>query len=638
MKKLLTVLLSMALALSLAAPAFAAPADGAYTVDGEPAPVYTPGEAIPISAILDESLGVIGGQDGPTAIVTTTPEGLDPSDFSALLEEIAREGIGAAHLSPEQYLADHPGLEEQLKAGTYDYFAREYGDYWATPEEYMEALGITEEEFLDEMVWEQAWDLISEEAAQLRVNALKEALGGVPGQVGVMVNGAYVKFPDAAPEIAGGRTMVPVRALVETLGGEVDYNHGAVTFTMDGYAYEFAIGSATVKVSPTAGNDKDVPQPEDIEMDCAPYLKGGRTYVPIRFISEALGYEVGWDAEYETAILLDREALAAEIDKSFTIMNKVQAAANPVLEEGKIWSTDVKGGLSLTAFDTLNGSKTYKLDLAGKALVNNEAANGTCSITISDNAVDALLAQVLDAYWYLDGEDEEIELLRTVLTSLKDMEVIMTREGMVWVHAPILDELAGTDNVWLDTNLGAELGELMFAETDTATMGSVLAAMTGSDSVAAMAGLSQMTSYLDKLYGDDKFTTSGGVSTRTIGVDDLLALYDGMGLTEDDIAEAKAAFKEYEITMKVDGNGGATVAIKMETAPQAGVPGMRITMDVKQSGGNVAMDMSFHIANLGEATLTLTQTLKTTSEAPKAEPPEGATLVDMDNGAELLVP
>ena len=51
------------------------------------------------------------------------------------------------------------------------------------------------------------------------MDAIKTALGGVPGQIGVMVNGEYVKFPDAVPEVTGGRTMVPVRAIVEALGG-----------------------------------------------------------------------------------------------------------------------------------------------------------------------------------------------------------------------------------------------------------------------------------------------------------------------------------------------------------------------------------------------------------------------------------
>ena len=35
-------------------------------------------------------------------------------------------------------------------------------------------------------------------------------------------------------------------------------------------------------------------------LDAAPYLRNGRTMVPLRFISEALGADVQWDGELKT--------------------------------------------------------------------------------------------------------------------------------------------------------------------------------------------------------------------------------------------------------------------------------------------------------------------------------------------------
>lgn len=646
MKKLLALLLSVIMAMSLAVPAFAeeAPADGDpgfWLENWEPAPVYTPGDAIPISALLpesssDASLGIIGGADGPTTVISTGPAwtgglGVDLSTFYSLFAEVS-QNTEPVRLDTEQYLADHPGLEDELRANAYDYFAQAYGDYW-TVEEYMEFGELTEEEFLDEMVWMQVWELLNEEANQMAIDNQKEALGGVPGQVGVMVNGTYIKFPDAAPEVTDGRTMVPVRALVETLGGEVDYQDDVVTFTINGWAYEFAIGSITVKVDPTDDNDMDT-KPEDIVMDCAPYIKDGRTYVPVRFISEALGYEVGWDSQYETAILLDRAALAADVDKDFAILNRVQANRAPALEEGKSWSVDMKGGLSLTLFDTLNGNQTYKVDLTGNTLMNREAANGTCSLTISDNAIDALMEQVIGVNWAEYEDDEDVKLLRSVLTGLQDMEVIMTREGRMWFHAPILDELSGEKNVWAAMDMGAELGALMFAETDTTTVGSVLASMVSGGSVTEMVGFGETVKFMDRLYSDDCFTTSGGVSTLTIGVEELMALYEDMGLDLDEIGDV---WKEYNITMKVDGKGAVTGSIVMETSAQSGIPAIRITMNSTQSSERATVTMECHVANIGEAKLTLTTTQRTTSEAPKTEPPEGATIVDEDLAAAPLV-
>lgn len=526
MKKLTAILLSLVLALSLAVPAFA---DGP---DGPPAPE----DVIPISGVLDGLPGgIIGGADGPTAII---PGGIADPD------------------------------------------------------------------------------------------AFKTALGGVPGQIGVMVNGAYVKFPDAAPEISSSRTMIPVRALVETLGGEIGYQDGVVTFVLDGYAYEFTIGSTTVTVTPTADNNKDTPKPDDIVMDCAPYIKGGRTYVPIRFLSEALGYEVGWDGDFQTAVLLDRAALAAEIDKDFTILNKVQANQGVAMEEGKNYQADVKGNLTVTAFDTINGNKTYTADLAAKQIFNTEAANAQVSLKLSDNVKEDLVKLLISAN-APEGDTAAVnEQVGLLLDGLEDMELILTRKGLGWFRMASLDKLAGADNVWLGLDLGAELGELAFAQTGEATIGSALTGMLDENSVISVAALDYTVEMMAVLYGDDTFTTTGGVSTRTIGVDDLMALYEDLDLSADDLEEAKAAFKEYQITMKVDSKGGADVTCTVETAAQAGVPAIKLTMDAKQAGGNATLNMSLHVANLCEGKLTLTQTWGATTQTPEDQPPEGSTVVD----------
>ena len=571
MKKLLAFLLSAAMALTLAIPAMAAPED-----------------AVPISGAPDE-------------------------DFSWSTAEQA-------------YLDAHPGLEEQLRASAYDFFAREVAGSMS-PEEYMAYFEMTEEEFLDEMVLWQVSALLEADEERSWVDAIKTALGGVPGQIGVMVNGEYVKFPDAVPEVTGGRTMVPVRAIVEALDGEADMAGGKVTCKANDTSLTFTPGSSEVLVEYTGG---ELPGDGQIfPMDCAPYIKGGRTYVPVRFLGEILGYEVGWDGQFQTAVLLDRDELAARYDEHFTIMNRVQANRGLTMEEGKNYKADVKGNLTVTAFDTLNGNQTYKADLSASQILNSEAANAKLSLKLSDN----LRTMLKDS----TSTDPEVrERLDLVLDALENLELIVTEKGLGWLHAAALDEAAGEKNVWLGLDLGAEWGQLAFAQTGDATMGSVLAAMIDVDSVESLpTAVSPAAQLLYELYGDDKFTTSGGVSTRTIGLDDLLALYKDMGLTEADLAEAKAAFQEFSITMKVDSKGGVTMACAMQTAALDGVPGLKLAMDVKQDSGNAAISMTLHIANIGEGRLTLTQTWSTTSGKPQDQPPEGAIVVDP---AELLNP
>ena len=623
MKKLTAILLSLVLALSLAVPALAAPADGVYTVDGEPVPTYAPGGSVfvPVlpEASADEVLGIIGGADGPTAIVTT------PVDWGVVLDQSYMDPDAAIQWFTEK----HPERVAELRANVKDFYEQEYGEYW-TVEQYMEEFGVTEEEFLAEMVEEQLLRLYFDEGGQWIAQMQKEALGGVVGQLGVIVNGKYVQFPDAIPESNDGTTMVPVRALVEALGGEVDYEFAdqkdSVRLFIDKYTIDFTIGGTTA-VRHTRGTDTGEDD-KTIEMDCAPYIKDGRTYVPVRFIGEVLGYEVGWDPLYQTVVLMDRAALAAEIDQDFTILNKVQANKSISMEEGKNYQADMKGTVSLTRFDTLNGSKTYKADLTAKQLFNTEAASAQLSLKLSGNVMDELIGYLISS----NSPEEDIaavrEQMETVLDTLEDMEVILTREGPGWFRAAALDGLAGKDDVWLGFDLGGELGELSFASAGEATLGSVLAYMADKDSAPHYQSVLGMADLMAGLYSDDKFTTTGGISTLTIDLDTLLGLYDGLELSEEDIAEAKAAFKEYKIVMKVDAKGGAEMSVIMETAAQQGVPGMRIAMDITQAGGNVDMTMKYHIANLGEMELTLTSTQKAASDGPMTEPPEGATVVD----------
>lgn len=98
-----------------------------------------------------------------------------------------------------------------------------------------------------------------------------------------VINDTIVTIPDAAPYIANSRTYVPFRALGEAIGADVEWDNDArtVTYTLDGTEIVMTIGSTTYTVN---GVEKS--------MDVAPEITGERTYVPIRFIGEALGFKV----------------------------------------------------------------------------------------------------------------------------------------------------------------------------------------------------------------------------------------------------------------------------------------------------------------------------------------------------------
>lgn len=95
---------------------------------------------------------------------------------------------------------------------------------------------------------------------------------------------------DAAPviETKSGRAMVPVRFVSEVLGAEVKWNqqNNQVIILDEEKQITLTIGSADVTVE---GNQTAI--------DCLPALQAasGRTFVPLRFISETLGAEVNYN-------------------------------------------------------------------------------------------------------------------------------------------------------------------------------------------------------------------------------------------------------------------------------------------------------------------------------------------------------
>lgn len=475
--------------------------------------------------------------------------------------------------------------------------------------------------------------------ADVDVGPLKAALGGVPGQIGVMVNGEYVRFPDAAPEVAGGRTMVPVRPIVEALGGQAGMTDGKVVCEAGGVRLTFTPGSNEVLTEYTGG--KLPGDGQMFPMDCAPYIKGGRTYVPVRFLGEILGYEVGWDNDFQTAVLsnLDPKALAAEIDKDFTIMNKVQAAGALSLKPGQSSRTTLKGNMALT-MASLEGNKTYKADFGVSALMNSEAVNGDFSLKLSDNIPDLLVGLLISSNSPgsdIAGVRESVE---QVLAALKKFEFILNKDGELWAHSDGLDSITGQKDAWFAAGmaLGGEFDlSALLAGTEAASVGTALAAMADTGSVMSWYTMQQTMSILE-LYSDDKFTTSGGTSTLTLGLDELTGVYEDMSANlgaDVSLDEMKALFKEYEITIKVDGEGATSVTCKVETAAQSGVPGVRMTMDATQSGRTGTVTMEINVAGMGKLEMTLTATQKAADGKPMTEPPEGAAIIDTDAPAVL---
>ena len=100
----------------------------------------------------------------------------------------------------------------------------------------------------------------------------------------IKVDGQYM-YTDVEPTIQNGRTLVPMRAIFETLGADIawDGETSTVTGTKDGIEVKLTIGNTTAYVNG-----------REITLDTPATLIASRTMVPVRFVSESLGAKVEW--------------------------------------------------------------------------------------------------------------------------------------------------------------------------------------------------------------------------------------------------------------------------------------------------------------------------------------------------------
>ncbi len=92
---------------------------------------------------------------------------------------------------------------------------------------------------------------------------------------------------DVAPIIRNSSTMLPIRFVVEALGG---------TVTWDGTIGAVGIVSDDVTISLVVGAEYATVNGEEVKLNAPSFIQNGRTYLPLRFVSERLGATVDWDA------------------------------------------------------------------------------------------------------------------------------------------------------------------------------------------------------------------------------------------------------------------------------------------------------------------------------------------------------
>ena len=485
-----------------------------------------------------------------------------------------------------------------------------------TDEEYMYAIGYYSgywDGFYDAQYAE--WEWYEQESR----NEVLASLGGTPGQINVMMNGSIVGFPDAFPEMQNARTMVPVRAVVEHLGAEVELLEGdVVEIVLGDTTLTLAIGSDTVQVN-KAGEISTV------QLDCASYLKNYRTFVPLRFVSEALGHEVFWDNDYRTVIILDKAKLTGQLDTRFVVPNILLKTKGQLFDSPR----KITGNMSLTAelLDSFEGNQT--LNFSGNLAATVGGGGLDMDATVDLSAVTKWLAFTGEAdYWQADA--------LAAVAKRQNVKLKITPEGETYLRAPLLDLL-------LTENGAPGSGETWYymGKTDTSmlkpegyTVGNMLyrQAVAGYEPFYFHQNLMASADAMSLFMGDNTFTKKGTSYSWAVNLYQFYEMQFGYALDDYDKSYLDEIIRDFVMEMTFDETGKYTINFKLKTRGDYYDPAENTQWSQSGSPSGDKLSIIYQIQNDMNIKASVSTSVTKASQEPNTNLPTNALVVDLTTG------
>jgi cytochrome c-type biogenesis protein CcmE len=157
----------------------------------------------------------------------------------------------------------------------------------------------------------------------------------------VSLNGQFISFGQVTPVQVGGRVLVPLRGIFESLGSTVNFDAATSTVYASSGAnqIQLRLGSAEATVN---GQTRYLDVPAQVRF--------GRTLVPLRFVSEAMGANVSWNESQRTVFISPASGIGPTVTEP-----PVVADRDPYYPPG--------GDVPANAVTTISG--TVRRDLTG---------------------------------------------------------------------------------------------------------------------------------------------------------------------------------------------------------------------------------------------------------------------------------
>jgi len=444
-----------------------------------------------------------------------------------------------------------------------------------------------------------------------------KALGGVAGQVNVLLGDRCIAFTDAVPEVKNGRTMVPLRAALEAMGARIEFDQATKTAIVTGEKASFTHVVGSDVITRADGST--------VKMDVHSYVTpSNRTMVPVRFFSQVLGYDVFWDNGYRMAFLLDEETFAEKVDSRLTILNGYLAGNAKRFDASKNYKEDVTLSGTVKVIDSIKGDRSYPYSGKASVLLGKDGMSMSLSADLGD------LAELLEG---LGGKLPEAY---RALTVKPELEAIFSDK--LYFRSPLLDaamaKVDGTQAVsgaWYATDAVMsfpDLYESMYGSNEDYTVGKALYAMMKQGDAnrfyESWSGTEQLAAAAVEMFGDETFTKSGSGYKWHFGKEELAML----------LAEAIPGFiadsgvEELSIDMTLRSDGGVELKYTASTSINEEAA-LRIDYTLAGNSSRMTVKGAVQLRNICDVRFDAAISVRTTSEKPLTAPPAGATIITL---------
>ncbi len=145
----------------------------------------------------------------------------------------------------------------------------------------------------------------------------------------VIINGQNIVFDDVIIS-SKGRTLLPLRALLTSLGVQNDDDH----IIWNSKEKSVTIIKDSTKVKLYSGRDTAYLNDVPIKLDVPPliYSKNNRTYIPVRFVAQSLGKIVNWDDTTKSVFIDDPKLVT--VSTADELVAAIDSDTKIILKEG----------------------------------------------------------------------------------------------------------------------------------------------------------------------------------------------------------------------------------------------------------------------------------------------------------------